>query len=145
MSKRSKLSMALRRVENLFFETKYHLKKAERNEIMQTTLHLTQAAAEQLHNLISEEGNLNLKLRIYVQGGGCSGFQYGFSFEETVNEDDTLIEHEKPKVGVLVDELSLPYLQNAEIDYVSDIQGEQFIIRNPQAKTTCGCGSSFNV
>lgn len=113
--------------------------------MMQTTLHLTQAAAEQLHALIVEEGNLNLKLRIYVQGGGCSGFQYGFAFEETVNEDDTFIEHDQPKVGLLIDELSLAYLKDAEIDYVSDIQGDQFIIRNPQAKTTCGCGSSFNV
>lgn len=102
----------------------------------------TDSAAEKVGHLIAEEGNDNLKLRVYVSGGGCSGFQYGFTFDEEVNEDDTLVE--KDGVTVLVDSMSIQYLQGAEIDYKEDISGAQFVIRNPNATTTCGCGSSFS-
>lgn len=104
-------------------------------------------AAAKVWELIQEEGNLNLKLRVYVTGGGCSGFQYGFTFDETAQDDDTVIVNAngQGQVSLLVDPLSLQYLMGAEIDYKEDIEGEQFIIRNPNAKTTCGCGSSFTV
>ncbi|MGH8160596.1 MAG: iron-sulfur cluster insertion protein ErpA [Gammaproteobacteria bacterium] len=103
---------------------------------------LSEAAAERIRSLIAEEGNPALKLRVYISGGGCSGFQYGFGFESEAGEDD----HELPRHGVtlLVDPLSMPYLEGAEIDYAEDLQGERFIIRNPNATTTCGCGSSFS-
>jgi iron-sulfur cluster insertion protein len=107
----------------------------------------THNAASKVWELIQEEGNFNLKLRVYVTGGGCSGFQYGFSFDEAVNEDDTVISknvNEKDSVQLLVDPLSFQYLEGSEIDYKEDIEGAQFIIRNPNAKTTCGCGSSFS-
>jgi iron-sulfur cluster insertion protein len=109
-------------------------------------LTFTENAASKVWELIQEEGNLNLKLRVYVTGGGCSGFQYGFTFDEAVQSDDTVVtrELEGAKVQLLVDALSLQYLKGAEIDYKEDIEGEQFIIRNPNAKTTCGCGSSFS-
>ena len=93
--------------------------------------------------LLIEEGNNNLKLRVFVQGGGCSGFQYGFTFDEDVNEDDTTLE--KNGVALLVDPMSFQYLVGAEIDYKEDIEGSQFVIRNPNASSTCGCGSSFSV
>lgn len=99
-------------------------------------------AAAKVSELISEEGNDNLKLRVYVSGGGCSGFQYGFTFDEEVNEDDTCIE--KAGIKVLIDAMSIQYLTGAEIDYKEDINGAQFVIRNPNATTTCGCGSSFS-
>lgn len=142
----------------------------------------TDNAARKVHELIMEEGNPNLKLRVFITGGGCSGFQYGFSFEETINEDDTVIEKNiagatigrattttgesvdtegsdggtdggdssgggssAGKVQLLVDPMSYQYLSGAEIDYVEDIEGERFVIRNPNAQTTCGCGSSFSV
>ena len=89
------------------------------------------------------EGNPELKLRVFVQGGGCSGFQYGFTFDEVVNEDDTVLD--KAGVQLLVDPMSFQYLVGAEIDYKEDIEGSQFVIRNPNASTTCGCGSSFSV
>jgi iron-sulfur cluster insertion protein len=103
----------------------------------------TEAAARRVLSLMQEEGRTDLKLRVYVNGGGCSGFQYGFAFEEAVQEDDLQVEREG--VVLLVDPLSLQYLQGAEIDYANDAQGEQFVIRNPNAVTTCGCGSSFTV
>lgn len=103
----------------------------------------TESAAGKLGELIAEEGNPDLMLRVYVQGGGCSGFQYGFTFDETVNEDDTEIE--KNGVKVLIDAMSIQYLSGAEIDYKEDISGSEFVIRNPNASTTCGCGSSFSV
>lgn len=103
----------------------------------------TDAAADKVAGLIGEEGNPNLKLRVFVQGGGCSGFQYGFTFDEAVNEDDMVLE--KNGVQLLVDTMSFQYLVGAEIDYREDIQGSQFVIRNPNATTTCGCGSSFAV
>ncbi len=103
----------------------------------------TDAAAAKVKDLLAEEGNPELKLRVFVQGGGCSGLEYGFTFDETVNEDDTVLE--KEGVQLLVDPMSLEYLVNAEIDYKEDLEGSQFVIRNPNATTTCGCGSSFSV
>jgi|SRR5579872_3537312 len=125
---------------------------------MNDPLVFTANAALKVWELIQEEGNFNLKLRVYVTGGGCSGFQYGFTFDEVVNEDDTvitkMIDDEKSDeeeggsggqaVQLLVDPMSFQYLAGAEIDYKEDIEGAQFIIRNPNAKTTCGCGSSFS-
>jgi iron-sulfur cluster insertion protein len=106
-------------------------------------LNFTTAAATKVGQLIEQEGNASLKLRVYVQGGGCSGFQYGFTFDEEVQEGDTEIEH--CGVTLLVDPMSVQYLMGAEIDYREDLSGAQFIIRNPNATTTCGCGSSFAV
>jgi iron-sulfur cluster insertion protein len=115
----------------------------------------TDNAAAKVWELIAEEGNYELKLRVYVTGGGCSGFQYGFSFDSQINDDDTIINKPIDKlqpandsvysVQVLIDSVSVQYLLGSEIDYVDDISGGQFIIRNPNAKTTCGCGSSFTV
>ena len=99
------------------------------------------AAAAKVKQLLEEEANPALKLRVFVQGGGCSGFQYGFTFDETVNDDDTTIQ--KEGVELLVDPMSFQYLVGAEIDYKDDLDGAQFVIRNPNATTTCGCGSSF--
>ena len=101
----------------------------------------TDAAAAKVKDLLAEEGNPELKLRVFVQGGGCSGFQYGFTFDETMNDDDTAID--KEGVQLLVDPMSFQYLVGAEIDYKDDLEGAQFVIRNPNANTTCGCGSSF--
>jgi len=103
----------------------------------------TDNAAVKVGQLIADEGNDNLKLRVYITGGGCSGFQYGFTFDEAVNDDDTKVE--KQGVTVLVDSMSIQYLSGAEIDYTEDLSGAQFVIRNPNASTTCGCGSSFSV
>ena len=103
----------------------------------------TGAAAAKVRELIAEEGNAALKLRVYIQGGGCSGFQYGFEFDEGQNEDDFAIVTEG--VTLLVDPLSLQYLAGASVDYSESLSGAQFVIRNPNAKTTCGCGSSFTV
>ena len=108
-----------------------------------TPILFTDSAAAKVKDLLIEEGNSNLKLRVFVQGGGCSGFQYGFTFDEDVNEDDTTLE--KNGVALLVDPMSVQYLVGAEIDYKEDIEGSQFVIRNPNASTTCGCGSSFSV
>jgi iron-sulfur cluster insertion protein len=103
----------------------------------------TDSAADKVKQLVDEEGNPDLKLRVFVQGGGCSGFQYGFTFDEVVNEDDTQMA--KNGVTLLIDAMSLQYLVGAEIDYKEDLQGAQFVIKNPNAATTCGCGSSFSV
>lgn len=146
------------------------------NDEIPSPLVFTENAARKVWELIEEEGNLNLMLRVYVTGGGCSGFQYGFTFEETSNADDTVIEKhiqllkktvndapvvaeedetddgEEDETGdgsgtalvkLLVDPMSFQYLAGSEIDYEKNLKGEQFIIRNPNAKTTCGCGSSF--
>src|SRR6201999_1055866 len=102
----------------------------------------TEAAADKVKQLIDEEGNPELKLRVFVQGGGCSGFQYGFTFDEAVAEDDTQMS--KNGVTLLIDAMSLQYLAGAEIDYKEDLQGAQFVIKNPNATSTCGCGSSFS-
>lgn len=104
---------------------------------------VTAAAARKVRELIAEEGNPDLKLRVYISGGGCSGFQYGFSFDEERAQDDLALDHEG--VTLLVDPLSLQYLGGAEIDYAEDLTGARFVIRNPNARTTCGCGSSFAV
>ena len=103
----------------------------------------TDSAADKVRQLVDEEGNPDLKLRVFVQGGGCSGFQYGFTFDEIVNDDDTQMA--KNGVTLLIDAMSLQYLAGAEIDYKEDLQGAQFVIKNPNATTTCGCGSSFSV
>ena len=102
----------------------------------------TDSAVAKVRELVDEEGNPDLKLRVFVQGGGCSGFQYGFTFDELVNDDDTSME--KDGVTLLVDAMSLQYLAGAEIDYKDDLTGAQFVIKNPNATTTCGCGSSFS-
>ena len=100
-------------------------------------------AVAKVRELIEEEGNPNLKLRVFVTGGGCSGFQYGFTFEEEINDDDTQMQ--KGGVTLLIDSMSLQCLVGAEIDYTEGLEGSQFVIRNPNATTTCGCGSSFSV
>lgn len=104
---------------------------------------LTDNAANKVQSLITEEGNDNLKLRVFVTGGGCSGFQYGFSFDEDVAEDDTLVENKG--ASLLVDALSYQYLVGSKIDYVEGLEGSRFVVNNPLATTTCGCGSSFSI
>ena len=114
------------------------------NEIlMPEPINFTDNAVKKVKELIEEEGTPDLKLRVFVSGGGCSGFQYGFTFEETENEDDTKVT--KDSVTLLIDPMSLQYLTGAEIDYQDNVQGSQFVIKNPNATTTCGCGSSFSV
>jgi iron-sulfur cluster insertion protein len=110
---------------------------------MPPPLVFTDSAADKVKQLIEEEGNDALKLRVFVQGGGCSGFQYGFTFDEESNEDDTTMQ--KNGVSLVIDAMSYQYLVGAEIDYKEDINGAQFVIKNPNASTTCGCGSSFSV
>jgi iron-sulfur cluster insertion protein len=109
---------------------------------MPAPLVFTDNAVAKVRDLIAEEGNPELKLRVFVQGGGCSGFQYGFTFDEETNEDDTIVN--KEGVKLLIDAMSYQYLVGAEIDYKEDIQGSQFVIKNPNATSTCGCGSSFS-
>ncbi len=106
-------------------------------------LNFTDAAAAKVKTLIEEENNEALKLRVFVSGGGCSGFQYGFTFDETINDGDTSVENSG--VTLLIDPMSFQYLVGADIDYTEGLEGAQFVIRNPNATTTCGCGSSFNV
>ena len=106
-------------------------------------MNLKSVAVAKLRDLIAEEGNPALMLRVFVQGGGCSGFQYGFTFDEVKNEDDFDFAYEEVKV--LVDAMSMQYLQGADIDYKEDTMGSSFVINNPEAKSTCGCGSSFSV
>ena len=108
---------------------------------MPAPLVFTDSAASKVAQLIEEEGNPDLKLRVFVQGGGCSGFQYGFTFDEVVNDDDTTMV--KNGVSLLIDAMSYQYLVGAEIDYKDDLEGAQFVIKNPNAASTCGCGSSF--
>ena len=110
---------------------------------LEQPLDFTAAAARKVATLIAEEGNPSLMLRVYISGGGCSGFQYGFSFDEERAEDDLALQRDG--VTLLVDPLSLQYLMGAEVDYRESLQGSQFVIRNPNAKSTCGCGSSFTV
>ena len=110
---------------------------------LETPLVFTDAAAHKVRELIAEESNPNLNLRVYISGGGCSGFQYGFTFDEQRAEDDLAVV--KDGVTLVVDPLSLQYLMGAEVDYSESLAGAQFVIRNPNAKTTCGCGSSFTV
>lgn len=117
-------------------------------------LQVTPSAQKKVASLIEEDGNPELMLRIYIVGGGCSGFQYGFAFDETVNDDDTIIETEDGEGGsdgtsmpikLVVDAMSLNYLIGSKVDYVENLQGSQFVVTNPNAKTTCGCGSSFSI
>ena len=109
---------------------------------MPSPLLFTDAAASKVKELIEEEKNAELKLRVFVSGGGCSGFQYGFTFDEAVNDGDTTVEN--GGVTLLIDPMSYQYLVGAEIDYSEGLEGAQFVIRNPNASTTCGCGSSFS-
>ena len=121
------------------------------------TIIFTDAAARKVFSLIAEENNPKLCLRVFITGGGCSGFQYGFTFDEEINEDDTIVEKSISNgededesgsgtvtVKLLIDMMSFQYLKGATIDYREDISGAQFVIKNPNAKTTCGCGSSFS-
>ena len=109
----------------------------------QSPLNFTDAAATKVGELIEKEGNPDLKLRVYIQGGGCSGFQYGFTFDEAMADDDTAIE--KDGVLLLVDPMSYQYLVGATVDYSEGLQGSQFVVNNPNASSTCGCGSSFSI
>ena len=104
---------------------------------------ITESAANKIKEVVEEEGNLDLKLRMFVQGGGCSGFSYGFTLDEIANDDDFDIQAHG--ITVLVDSISFQYVQGATVDYTEDIEGSQFTIKNPNATTTCGCGSSFSV
>ncbi len=116
---------------------------AENDVIDAPALVFTESAAIKVGELIREEGNPNLKLRVFVSGGGCSGFQYGFSFEDTAAEDDTAIERDG--VTLLVDPMSWQYLVGSEVDYTEGLEGSRFVINNPNAVTTCGCGASFSI
>jgi iron-sulfur cluster insertion protein len=110
---------------------------------MPAPLNFSDSDANKVKQLIEEEGNPELKLRVFVTGGGCSGFQYGFTFDEVQNEDDAVME--KNGVRLLIDPMSYQYLTGAEIDYTEGLEGAQFVIKNPNAQSTCGCGSSFSV
>ena len=108
-----------------------------------SALNVTNSAVNKVKTLVEEEGNPDLKLRVYVTGGGCSGFQYGFTFDEAVAEDDTRVERQG--ATVLVDSLSFQYLAGAELDYSEGLEGSRFVVNNPNATTTCGCGASFSI
>ncbi len=111
-------------------------------------IYFSMNAADKTAALIAEENNPKLNLRVFVTGGGCSGFKYGFTFDEVINADDTIVEQkasDASTVKLLIDSMSYQYLAEAEIDYVQNLNGQQFVIRNPNAKTTCGCGSSFSM
>ena len=104
---------------------------------------ITEPAKAKLREILAEENNPNLKLRMFVQGGGCSGFQYGFTLDEVIDAEDFVLTEDE--ITVIVDYMSIPYVENSEIDYVTDLQGSTFSIKNPNATTTCGCGSSFSI
>jgi iron-sulfur cluster insertion protein len=127
--------------DNRFDRLQEHAMNAPTTELP-PPLVFTEAAANKVKQLIDEEGNAELKLRVFVSGGGCSGFQYGFTFDEVTNEDDTAME--KNGVTLLIDAMSYQYLVGAEIDYTEGVEGAQFVIKNPNATSTCGCGSSFS-
>lgn len=110
---------------------------------MENTISLTAAAASKVRELIEAEQDESLKLRVFVTGGGCSGFSYGFTFDTDTAEDDAVIDQHG--VAMLVDSLSYPYLSGSDVDFVEDLQGSQFVVRNPNAAATCGCGNSFAV
>ena len=110
---------------------------------MALPIHFSDAAAAKVKELITEEENLALKLRVYVTGGGCSGFSYGFTFDEKINPGDTVIE--KNSVTMVVDSMSLQYLVDGTVDYIDGLEGSRFLVNNPNATTTCGCGSSFSI
>jgi iron-sulfur cluster insertion protein len=107
------------------------------------TLKVSDAAVSRIKQLITNKGQSGLKFRVHIQGGGCSGFQYGFQLDEQMLEDDIVLKHDG--VDVLVDPLSMQYLQDAEVDFKNDLQGNRFFVNNPNAETTCGCGSSFSI
>ncbi len=106
-------------------------------------LQFTEAAARKVKNLVADEENPDLKLRVYITGGGCSGFQYGFTFDDKINDGDMTIE--KSGVALVVDPMSLQYLVGGSVDYTEGLEGSRFVVTNPNAKTTCGCGSSFSI
>ena len=108
-----------------------------------TSINLSARAVQKVRDLVSEEENAELKLRVYITGGGCSGFQYGFSFDEAAAEDDTAIERDG--VTLLVDPMSFQYLVGSEVDYTEGLEGSRFVVNNPNATTTCGCGASFSI
>ena len=110
---------------------------------METNIAFSQRAADKVRQLMHAENNADLKLRVFITGGGCSGFSYGFTFDEEVAEDDAVIERDG--VAMVVDALSFQYLSGAEVDYHEDLQGAQFVVQNPNASATCGCGNSFAV
>lgn len=110
---------------------------------METIIDVTKSAVDKISELLAEENNPNLKLRTFVQGGGCSGFQYGFTFDEEQNEDDFVIE--RNGITLLIDAMSMQYMSGATIDYKEELMGSSFTIKNPNAQTTCGCGSSFSI
>lgn len=110
---------------------------------MQADISISEAAVDRINQLLESKANPHLKLRVYIQGGGCSGFQYGFQFDDAAQEDD--VEVEQSGIRVLVDMLSLQYLGGAEIDFKDDLMGSRFLVNNPNASTTCGCGSSFAI
>lgn len=126
-------------------------------ERQEALISLTEAAARRIQELIVDEGNYNLKLRVYITGGGCSGFQYGFAFDENTRPDDCIVEKEVPieeddssgqgsmTINVVIDALSIMYLTGAQIDYIESLQGAHFTVKNPNAQTTCSCGSSFSL
>jgi len=118
------------------------MQEAEVIEQVSDPLVFTESAATKVRSLIKDEGNDALMLRVFISGGGCSGFQYGFTFDENITDGDTVVE--KHGVRLLIDPMSIQYLSGAEIDYSEGLEGAQFIIRNPNATTTCGCGSSFS-
>lgn len=111
--------------------------------VMEADITFTDAAAKKVKTLIEEENNTDLKLRVYISGGGCAGFSYGFSFDAEVNEGDMTVEN--GDVALVVDPMSYQYLAGSEVDYTEGLEGSQFVVRNPNATTTCGCGSSFSV
>jgi iron-sulfur cluster insertion protein len=106
-------------------------------------VYVTENAVKKVHSLLEEEGNFDLKLRVFVTGGGCSGFQYGFTFDEIVAEDDAQIT--KEDVSVVIDSMSYPFLVGAQVDYQEDLNGSKFVVSNPNASSTCGCGASFSI
>ncbi len=110
---------------------------------MSAAIQFSSGAADKVRALIEDEGNTTLKLRVFITGGGCSGFSYGFTFDEDIADDDTLIERDG--VAALVDSMSYQYLAGSEIDYLEDLQGSRFVVTNPNAATTCGCGNSFSI
>ncbi|MCE0490605.1 iron-sulfur cluster insertion protein ErpA [Pantoea sp. Mb-10] len=113
------------------------------DDVAALPLQFTDAAAKKVKNLIADEENPALKLRVYITGGGCSGFQYGFTFDDQLNDGDMTIE--KQGVSLVVDPMSLQYLVGGSVDYTEGLEGSRFIVTNPNAKTTCGCGSSFSI
>ncbi len=110
---------------------------------MQANIEFSQAAADKVKGLMAQEGDDSLRLRVFITGGGCNGFSYGFTFDDEVAEDDAVVE--KGGVGLVVDAMSYPYLEGAQVDYVEDLSGAQFVVTNPNASSTCGCGNSFSI